>query len=614
MSAQIALSAVLQGTAALLQLTAAVLALRLIRVTGRMISWLVISAALCLMALRRSYNLWHLLAAGAPPQIPIADIIALLISILMLAGVITITPFLQGLKESEKNLRKTGRVLVSQVAASTAQLRNAKEQLEAELQERRRAEAALADEHQRLYSLLEALPAMVYLKAPDYTIRFANRRFREDWGDPEGRHCYEIFGQGEVCQKCVSLKLLETQEPFREEWVRPYGERVYEFFHYPFKDLDGSPLVLSLGIEITARKRIEEALRCSEEKYRLLVNQIPAMVFKGYADWSVEFFDNKIEKLSGYSKEDFDSRRLKWCDLIVPEDLDYASQVFLNALKTNGAYVREHRIRRKDGEIRWVQCWGQIFFDQVGKIDYVSGVTFDVTARKKLEEILLQSEAGLRRLASQLLTAQEEERKRIARELHDELGQSLMIMKMKTRSLQRIAETGDHPLAADLKEMDAVLSEVVENVRRISRDLSPYILADLGLEAALQRLLEEFSKHYPVKLELQGEFAGLNKAFPEADQIHVYRLFQESLTNIGKHSGATGLKVAVSRGNGKVSFLLADNGRGFDVAAFQGSPAGGKGIGLATLGERARLLGGTLDIASEPGQGTQIKLVLPLRS
>ncbi|MBI5238582.1 MAG: PAS domain-containing protein, partial [Deltaproteobacteria bacterium] len=377
MSTLITLSAVLQGTAALLQLTAAYLALRLIRVTGWTISWLVISGALCIMALRRGYSLWLLLAAGAPPLLPFDEVIAVAISLLMLVGMLTITPFFQALKESEKNQRKTGRILVSQVAASTAQLQTTKEQLETELLERRRAESALAAEHQRVYALLEALPALVYLKAPDYTIRFANRRFREDYGDPEGRHCYEIFGRSEICQTCVSLKVLETRAPLREEWVRPYGERTYEFIHYPFRDLDGSPLVLTLGIDITERKQMEEALRRSEEKYRLLVNQIPAMVFKGYADWSVEFFDDKIETLTGYKKEDFHCRRLKWCDVILPEDLDYATKVFLDALKSDGSYVREHRVLRKDGEIRWVQCWGQIFLDHAGKIDYISGVTFD---------------------------------------------------------------------------------------------------------------------------------------------------------------------------------------------------------------------------------------------
>ena len=176
---------------------------------------------------------------------------------------------------------------------------------------RRRSETALEIERQRLFALMDALPALVYLKAPDYTIRFANRRFREDFGDPEGRHCYDIFGKGQVCPRCISLKVLNHGNPIREEWVRPFGERIYEFIHYPFSDIDNSPLVLTLGIDITERKRMEETLRQSEEKYRILVNQIPALVFQGYADWSVDFFDHKIETLTGYTKEDFDRRRLK---------------------------------------------------------------------------------------------------------------------------------------------------------------------------------------------------------------------------------------------------------------------------------------------------------------
>ncbi len=142
--------------------------------------------------------------------------------------------------------------------------------------------------------------------------------------------------------------------------------------------------------DVTARRQAEEALRESEEKYRLLVRQIPAVVFKGYADWSVDFFDNKIETLTGYSKAEFDSRHLKWCDLILPEDLDYAIRIFINALKNDGSYVREHRIRRTEGEIRWVQCRGRIFYDAAGEIDYISGVIFDITESKGAEEALLK--------------------------------------------------------------------------------------------------------------------------------------------------------------------------------------------------------------------------------
>ena len=157
-------------------------------------------------------------------------------------------------------------------------------------------------------------------------------------------------------------------------------------------EVRGKKLICGIFRDITSRWQAEEALRRSEEKYRLLMNQIPMVVFKGYADWNVDFFDNKIEALTGYSKEDFDSRRVKWSDLVVAEDLEKTIKEFIKGLKTDGSYVREHRIRRKDGEIRWIQCWGQIFLDPAGKIDYISGVTFDVTPRKEAEEALLKYE------------------------------------------------------------------------------------------------------------------------------------------------------------------------------------------------------------------------------
>ncbi len=144
--------------------------------------------------------------------------------------------------------------------------------------------------------------------------------------------------------------------------------------------------------EIRERRLAEQAWQQSEEKYRLLVSQIPAMVFRGYGDWSIDPLDEKVETLTGYSKEDFESRRVKWRDLIPAEDLDYAAEVFIEALKTDKSYVREHRLRKKDGEIIWVQCRGQISCDDQGKVDHISGVSFDVTARRQAEETRRESE------------------------------------------------------------------------------------------------------------------------------------------------------------------------------------------------------------------------------
>ena len=156
--------------------------------------------------------------------------------------------------------------------------------------------------------------------------------------------------------------------------------------------------IMAIFRDITERQRGEQALRESEEKYRLLVNQIPAVVYKAHADCNIDFFDNKVEALTGYAKEDFDTRKLKWKEMILPEDLPIAKQRFIEALKGNKAYVREYRIRRKDGEIRWIHNRGQIFCDASGKIDYVSGVLFDITNRKRAEDKLYRASRALRAL------------------------------------------------------------------------------------------------------------------------------------------------------------------------------------------------------------------------
>jgi PAS domain S-box-containing protein len=156
--------------------------------------------------------------------------------------------------------------------------------------------------------------------------------------------------------------------------------------------------VMAIFRDISHRLQAEKALRDSEEKYRLLVNQIPAVVYKAYADCTIDFFDQKVEALTGYPKDYFDRRTLLWKELILPEDLPEARKKFIQALKTNKAYVREYRIRRKDGEIRWIHNRGQIFCDAAGRIDSVSGVLFDITDRKQAEEKLYRASRALRAL------------------------------------------------------------------------------------------------------------------------------------------------------------------------------------------------------------------------
>jgi PAS domain S-box-containing protein len=484
------------------------------------------------------------------------------------------------------------------------------------------------------------------------------------------------------------------------------------------------------------RLQAEAALRDSEEKYRLLLRNIPAVVYKGYMDYTVDFVDEKVQDITGYSRWDFDSRKIRWSDILLPEDLPEFKKAFREGLKDSKSYIREYRIKKKSGEIIWIQDRGQIFCDLKGRVEYISGVFFDVTEhkgvedalrasenrfasfmrhlpgiafmrdiqghylfvnetwervwqlrfsdvagkavhevlpadkaaqlnetdrrvisrgepvqaieeisqadgnhiwlvnkfpildkdaqpvlvgavgiditrRRRAEEALWESEQRLRLLTSQLLTAQERERKRISMELHDELGQSLAVLKLQIRAIERSLEDSQQDLRAECRELLKYLDGVIDNVRRLSRDLSPAILEDLGLQSALKYLIGEVSKHFTVSHSFEVE--DLDQLFPGEAQIIIYRIFQECLTNISKHAGASQVSIAIRRqGDGLVYISLEDNGAGFDLEQISARRIAGRGLGLAALNERARMLGGTLEVRSRPGVGTRVTCVIPI--
>ena len=193
---------------------------------------------------------------------------------------------------------------------------------------------------------------------------------------------------------------LRMQE--QEEWtyVRKDGTQFpVNLSINPLRDAQGALSgFLCIAVDITEKKRSEQALKESERNYRLLIDNIPNIVFKGYPDGTIDFFDNKIEALTGYPKEVFQDRTLKWTDLILEEDRSAARDRFLSALKSDQQYIREYRIRKKDGNVVWLQASSQIVCDAEGNIDFVSGAFLDITKRKEAEAALHDSEEKYRSL------------------------------------------------------------------------------------------------------------------------------------------------------------------------------------------------------------------------
>jgi PAS domain S-box-containing protein len=240
----------------------------------------------------------------------------------------------------------------------------------------------------------------------------------------------------------------------------------------------------------------------------------------------------------------------------------------------------------------------------------VEALQEEITERLQAEEDLKVSEQRLRYLTSQLLTAQERERKRISLELHDDLGQSLIVLKMQMRAVERNLP----PELRDAKDGCSTaldyLVDIINNIRRISQNLRPSILEEMGLSKALMILVDEFCKMQEV--ECARDMDDISNSFPAEAEIVIYRIFQETLTNIAKHAQATKIEMAIKKYDHHIHFSLKDNGTGFDVEHVSAGSATARGMGLGSMEERVRMLDGTLQLWSEEGKGTKISFILPI--
>lgn len=348
------------------------------------------------------------------------------------------------------------------------------------------------------------------------------------------------------------------------------------------------------------------ALTASEERFQLAVSGATA----GLWDWNPQtdeiYFSPHFKRIMGYEAHELPNVRQAHFGAIHVEDAERVARSLKSHLEARLPYDVEYRVRMKSGEMCWVHSRGQALWNEGGVAYRMVGWILDITDRKRDEEALRASREELRRLSAHIQQVREEEKARIARELHDDLGQQLTALKMATSLLEPAGKEPASITQGALKGIYTMIDELVQSVRHIAADLHPVMLDDLGLIAAIDGLIDEFSVRYRIRVIRRLDPDAI--AFNRACRIGIFRMVQEALTNVARHSGATEVTLDIVRDEPNCIVRIVDNGRG----AATNKAKGRHSFGLLGMRERAALLGGEIRIRTEPGAGFALTAILPL--
>lgn len=379
------------------------------------------------------------------------------------------------------------------------------------------------------------------------------------------------------------------------------GEEITIFDRtYIVRNNEGKPVrMLGSMTDITERKKASEALMNSEEKYRTLVEQATDAIFIADANGRFAIVNPAALKLSQYSEEEL--MQMTIYDLADREELNVKPFAFA-AMRSEKGASSERRLRRKDGAVIDVEINARFLSD--GR--FLAFVR-DVTERKKAEEELNNSYKAIRKLTSHLQHVREEERKHIARNIHDELGQLLTVLKMDVSWLSRkIKDLHVPAITHKADQIAELLNTTVQSVRRIAADLRPGLLDDLGLSAAIEWHLSDFGKRTGIQTNFILANQHLN--LPAEKATSLFRIYQESITNIARHAAATEVTVELMMDTAAVVMRVADNGKGFDASMIGKS----KTLGILGMKERAEMMDGSFRIIKNSTGGMQIEVRLPV--
>jgi PAS domain S-box-containing protein len=521
------------------------------------------------------------------------------------------------IKEAEELLRRSAEELESRVQERTRELRRTVDSLQAEVQDRMRAEHKASGARDLLKKTLASLDEVVFVVDPKTrTVVSCNEAVKAMFGyrpdEVIGKNTAFLYPSRKLYDAFLRKIApgLQSGEPTATEhqMMRKDGTVLMtEHLVRPLRTAtEGPNSVVSVVRDVTERLHAQQKLEASEKKYRDLAELLPQGLFeanlRGQITWANEAAV-RLLRMKG------DESTITVFDVVSSKETGLLRKDMQRIKAGEIVDGREYTLVRPDGSRLLALVYAAPLNDEKGAPVGFRGIVIDITERHRAEEMLRASEAHLRELSSRLLSVQEDERKQVAQDLHDSIGAILASIKMSlTRKLSEMREV---PASSNisLEEILGTVKRAIDECRRIQKSLRPSLLDDLGLIATINWTSREQQKAYGgVSIEQSIEVE--ESHIPERLKTVIYRIVQEALNNVAKHSRANRVLVRLRRNDGMIELAVKDDGRGFDLK--QVARRSRQGIGLDSMKERAELSGGLLSIDSQKGRGTTVRAVWPV--
>ena len=500
-----------------------------------------------------------------------------------------------------------------------------------DITQQKRTEKALRESEERFRAIVDTTPECVKLVSEDGTLLHMNTpglvmigahsadevvgKNVYDLIAPEDRERFKAFNES-ICRG--------GQGSLQFDIVGLDGKRRHMETHAaPMRNPDETVVHLSVTADISERKQAEELLRRSEERFRALVNASSDVVYRMSPDWS------ELGQLDGRGfVADTGGPRNDWLnEYIHPDDQPLVLEAIREAVRTRNPFQLEHRVRRADGTLGWTYSRAVPLLNANGEILEWFGAASDVTARKEAEDNfrklaqtldaevrartreLEEQSNRVRQLSWRLLRSQDEERRHIARELHDSVGQTLTALDINLELFMHEAGSKSSEVDSKIEEIQETVQQLHREIRTTSYLLHPPLLDESGLYSAIGWYLQGLRERsgLEVQLDIPKEFGRV----PRDMELVIFRLVQECLTNIHRHSESKTASIRIARESNQISLEIGDQGKGMSPARLAEIQSGRSGVGISGMRERLRQFEGTMKIESD-SSGTRVFATIPL--